>query len=177
VFLRCMSVLFHTVLVTHLLVSLVVFSSKVSIFPFAPSFYFFDLPPPPSPGLLSPCALCGPIIQSFYLFPLSVTNYFLLFNHLFVFFEFLISYKLFIILVINLSVPCPVFVGSALAPCHWFLLLGRVGVVFIGRRLSLLILFIIFETFFNDTVFFYIYQQSNTVNYIINQSVNLTYGK
>jgi hypothetical protein len=33
---------------------------------------------------------------------------------------------------------------SAWAPCHWFLLLGRVGVEFIERRLSLLIFFIIF---------------------------------
>jgi hypothetical protein len=33
---------------------------------------------------------------------------------------------------------------DALAPCHWFLLLGRMGVAFIERRLSLLILFFIF---------------------------------
>jgi hypothetical protein len=33
-----------------------------------------------------------------------------------------------------------------LTGCHWFLLLGHVGVAFIERRLSLLILFIIFET-------------------------------
>jgi hypothetical protein len=37
---RLLSDLFHTVMVT--LVSLVVFSSTVSIFPFAPSFYLFD---------------------------------------------------------------------------------------------------------------------------------------
>jgi hypothetical protein len=64
----------------------------------------------------------------FFLNSLSVTNYFLLFNHLFVFFEFLISYKLFIILVINLSVlclvPCPVFVWGppgllATGSCCW----------------------------------------------------------
>jgi hypothetical protein len=42
VFLRCMSMLFHTVWVTLLLVSLVVFSSTVSIFPITPSFYFFE---------------------------------------------------------------------------------------------------------------------------------------
>lgn len=73
VFLRCMSMLFHTVLVTLLLVSLVVFSSTVSIFPIASSFYFFDYPLPP---VSCPLPLCGPII---------------------IFFEFLISYKLFII--------------------------------------------------------------------------------
>jgi hypothetical protein len=47
---------------------------------------------------------------------------------------------------INLSVlclvSCPVFVW---APCHWFLSLGRNGVAFIERNLSLLILFIIFN--------------------------------
>jgi hypothetical protein len=43
VFLRCTSLLFHTVLVTHLFVSLV-FSSTVSIFPFAPSLLFLILP-------------------------------------------------------------------------------------------------------------------------------------
>jgi hypothetical protein len=36
---------------------------------------------------------------------------------------------------------CPVLFlfGSVWAPCHWFLLLGCVGVAFIERRLSLLI--------------------------------------
>jgi hypothetical protein len=34
--------------------------------------------------------------------------------------------------------------GSAWALCRWFLLLGHMGVAFIERRLSLLILFIIF---------------------------------
>jgi hypothetical protein len=34
--------------------------------------------------------------------------------------------------------------GSSLAHCHWLLLLDRVGVAFVERRLSLLILFIIF---------------------------------
>jgi hypothetical protein len=49
-----------------------------------------------------------------------------------------------------LTCPCSVFalscfcLGSAWAPCHWFLLLGHVGVAFIERRLSLLILFVIF---------------------------------
>jgi hypothetical protein len=36
--------------------------------------------------------------------------------------------------------------GSAWAPCRWFLLLGHVGVAFVERRLSLLILFIMFLT-------------------------------
>jgi hypothetical protein len=66
VFLRCMSMLFHTVLVT--LVSLVVFSSTVSIFPFAPSFYLSYLFPP-FPGTPVPFDFMG-----------------LFFNHLFVFF-------------------------------------------------------------------------------------------
>jgi hypothetical protein len=47
VFLRCMSMLFYTVLVTLLLVSLVVFSSTVSIFPIAFIFYFLINPPSP----------------------------------------------------------------------------------------------------------------------------------
>jgi hypothetical protein len=124
VFLRFMSMLFHTILATLLLVSHVVFSSTVSIFP---------------------CALwlCGPIC-----------------NHIFVFFEFLINYKLFPIfqtvicflwIPYQLQIICyfsdhPVRAlpyalswfcsGSAWAPCHWFLLLSRVGVAFIGRRLS-----------------------------------------
>jgi hypothetical protein len=34
--------------------------------------------------------------------------------------------------------------GSTWAPCHWFLLLGHMGVAFIERRLSLLILFFIY---------------------------------
>jgi hypothetical protein len=38
-----------------------------------------------------------------------------------------------------------VCLGSAWAPCRWFLLLGHVGVAFIERRLSLLILFFIFH--------------------------------
>jgi hypothetical protein len=103
--------------------------------------------------------LCGPIIQWFTCFlwipcQLPITLYFLFFNHLFVFFEFLFSYKLFFsFLVISLSVlcrvPCPVFcLGSVSAPCHWFLSLGNVGVAFIERRLSLLILFIISLIYF-----------------------------
>jgi hypothetical protein len=36
------------------------------------------------------------------------------------------------------------YFGSVWIHCHWFLLLGRVGVAFIEHRLSLLILFIIF---------------------------------
>jgi hypothetical protein len=95
-------------------------------FPFAPSFYFFDQPTP-FPGLLSP----SPV-------PFDFVG--LLFNNLFVFFEFLISYKLFIILVINL-VPCPVFVcGPPGLLATSLLLLGRMGVAFIERRLSLLVL-------------------------------------
>jgi hypothetical protein len=69
VFLRCMSMLFHTVLVTF--VSLVVFSSTVSIFPFAPIFYLFYLSPPfPGSPVPFPCALWlyGPIFQSFICF-------------------------------------------------------------------------------------------------------------
>jgi hypothetical protein len=76
VILICMSLLFHTVLVKLLLVSLVVFSSTEGICPFAPSFYFFDLPP--SPGHLSS-------------FPVPFGFVRLLFNPLFVFFIFLIS--------------------------------------------------------------------------------------
>jgi hypothetical protein len=34
--------------------------------------------------------------------------------------------------------------GSSWAPCRWFMLLGHVGVAFFERRLSLVILFIIF---------------------------------
>jgi hypothetical protein len=95
-----------------------------------------SLLPPPFPGLLSPS-------------PMPFGFVALLFDHLFVFFEFFISYILFIILMISLSVlclvPCHDFcLGSAWAPCHWFLLLGHVGVAFIERRLSLLILLIIF---------------------------------
>jgi hypothetical protein len=41
-FLRCMSMLFHTAMLTLLLVSLVVFSSTVNIFPIASSFYFLN---------------------------------------------------------------------------------------------------------------------------------------
>jgi hypothetical protein len=72
VFLRYMSMLFHSVLVTLLLVSLVVFSSTVSIFLNASGFNFFDYHPLPPVS----CSLPRPII---------------------IFFEFLISYKLFII--------------------------------------------------------------------------------
>jgi hypothetical protein len=117
VFLRCMSMLFHIVLVTLLLVSLVVFSSTVSIFPFTPSFYFFDLPSPRSPS------------------PVPFDFVDLLLNPLFVFFEFLISYKLFIFywLTCPCYVLCPVLFlfWSSRAPCRWLLLLGRWGAVFI----------------------------------------------
>jgi hypothetical protein len=106
----------------------------------------------PLPPVICPLPLCPLILWAYFsilylssLYTLSVTNYFLFYNHLFIFFEFLISYKLFIILIINLSVLClvPCF-GSAWALCHWFLLLGRRGVAFNERCLSLLILFIIF---------------------------------
>jgi hypothetical protein len=118
VFLKCTSMLFHTVLMTLLLVSLVVFLFTVRIYPFASSLLSLIYRPPPSPGLLftSPSTLWAyySIIYLFSLNSLSVTNYFLLFNHLFVFFEFLIGYKLFILLVIRLSllclVTCPLFV-------------------------------------------------------------------
>jgi hypothetical protein len=82
VFLRCIHIyVVSYCLVTLLLVSLVVFSSTVSIFPIASSFYtlIFDF-------------VWGP---------------------------------------------------PAWAPCRWFLLLGHMGVAFIERRLSLLILCII----------------------------------
>jgi hypothetical protein len=126
--------LFHTVFVTLLLVSLSFFSSTVSVFPFAPSIYVFDWPSP-LPPVSCPLPLCPltlwayySIIYLFSLNSLSVTNYFLLFNHLLVFFEILISYKLFIILVIKLSVLClvpyPVFVWSptgllVIVSCCW----------------------------------------------------------
>jgi hypothetical protein len=45
--------------------------------------------------------------------------------------------------------------GSAWAPCHWFLLLGLLGVVCIERRLSLLVLFIIFHLDLIVSVIFY----------------------
>jgi hypothetical protein len=93
-------------------------------------------------------------------------------NNLFVFFEFLITYKLHPIIqsficflwipyqlqiiyhfsdypVRALSCALSCFcLGSAWAPCDWFLLLGRMWVAFIERRLSLLILFIIFFVIF-----------------------------
>jgi hypothetical protein len=46
-----------------------------------------------------------------------------------------------------------VWLRSAWAPCHWFLLLGHMGVAFIERRLSLLILFFIFWTLDLETWF------------------------
>jgi hypothetical protein len=111
-FLRCMSMLFHTVLVT--LVSLVVFSSTVSIFPFAPGFYLFYLSPP-YPGSPVP-------------FPVPFDFVGLLFNHLFVFFSSLSVTNYFLILVVSLPmlylVPCPVFVWGPLGllatgSCYW----------------------------------------------------------
>jgi hypothetical protein len=47
------------------------------------------------------------------------------------------------------ALPC-ICLGSSWAPCHWLLLLGRVGAVFIERRLSLMILFIIFWAVLNS---------------------------
>jgi hypothetical protein len=101
VFLRCMSMLFHTVLVTLLLVSLVIFSSS----PFTPSFCFFDYP--------APFPLVSLILWVYYsiiyLFSLS-------------------SWRVIYQLVINLSVlclvPCPVFVWGppgllAAGSCCW----------------------------------------------------------
>jgi hypothetical protein len=81
VFLNCMSMLFHTVLVTLLFVSLVVFSSTVSIFPFAPSIVI-SLINLPLPQVSCPLPLCPltlwaycSIIYLFSLNSLSVTNY------------------------------------------------------------------------------------------------------
>jgi hypothetical protein len=105
-------------------VSLVVSASTERFFPFVPILHFL-IHPFPFPGfpVPFPCALwfCGPSIIYLFSFK-SLSVYFLLFNH--------ISYKLFIILVISLSMLCFCLV-SAWAPCHWFLLPGRVGVAFI----------------------------------------------
>jgi hypothetical protein len=49
--------------------------------------------------------------------------------------------------------------GSSWAPCHWRLLMGRVGAAFIERRLSLSILFIIFWD--NSTELFLSFMQWN----------------
>jgi hypothetical protein len=80
--------------------------------------YFFSLYMT-SPGLLSPSPvsfnIVGLLFNHLFVFFEFIVSY-KLFNHLFVFFEFLVSYKLFIILVISLymlylvPVPCPVFV-------------------------------------------------------------------
>jgi hypothetical protein len=128
VFLWCVSLLLISVLVTLLFVSLVVFSSTESIFPFAPSFISLIYSPlDPSPNLLSPSPMHFYLVgllclftlwayySNIYLFPLiflSVTNYFFLC----------------IILVNSLSVlslaPCLVFVGDspgllAAGSCCW----------------------------------------------------------
>jgi hypothetical protein len=112
-------------------------------------FIYFNLPPLP---FLSPP-------------PVPIDFLGLLFNHLFVFFEFLASYSIICLFSLNslsvtnylsfgdwpvsaLSCALSCFcLGSAWAPRRWFLFLGRVGVAFIERRLSLLILFIIFSLY------------------------------
>jgi hypothetical protein len=125
VFLRCMSMLFHTVLVTLLLVSLVVFSSTVSIFPIASSFYFFDYTPPPSPDLLSPSPLWA---YSF----LWIPNQLQIIYHL----------------MINLSVLCLCpylfLLGVRLGSLPLVLVAGSYGGCVHWTPFSLLILFIIF---------------------------------
>jgi hypothetical protein len=106
VFLRCMSMLFHTVLVIFLPVFLVVFSSMESNFSFAPS--LISLTYHPFPGSPVPFDFAGVLFNHIFVFSLSSlspTNYFLLFHHFFIF-EFFISYKLIIVLVIDLSVLC-----------------------------------------------------------------------
>jgi hypothetical protein len=119
VFLRCMSLLFHTVLVTLLSGSLVVLSSPVSIFPFAHSI-FLILPSRfryfKSPSHL-PFYFVGLMINQLLLISLSVTI---------IPFHFILS--------VLCLVPCP---------GHLSLLLCRVGVAFVERPLSLLILFTI----------------------------------
>jgi hypothetical protein len=132
----CMYILFHTVLVTFLIVSLVVFSSTVSTFPFSPGLISLITPPPLS-RISCPFPLC----------PLTLWAFF---SHLFVFFEFfagyklfpiiqscicfvqfLISYKLFIILMNSMSVlclvPCPVFVWVRLGSLPLVFVAGSCG--------------------------------------------------
>jgi hypothetical protein len=111
VFLRCMFLLFHVVLVTFLLV----FLSTVSIFVFASIYSFLNCTPPPSPGLLSPSSVPSGFMGLLFnhLFKFLIISY-KLFPIIQSFFFFCFSYKLSIILVINLSVlclvPCSVFV-------------------------------------------------------------------
>jgi hypothetical protein len=110
-------------------------------FPFASSFISLIYPTSPLLRISYHIPLCPLTLWPFYsiiyffsLISLSVKNYFLLCN----------------VIVISLSVFCLVpspdffLFWVPWVPCRWFLLLGRVGVTFIERRLSLLILFIIF---------------------------------
>jgi hypothetical protein len=109
IFLRCMSLLFHTALVIYLSLSLFVFLSTVSISPFAPSFISLNLP--------------RPLSRISYTLPLCPCFVGLLINHLFVFFDFLVGYYYFfvcIILVISPSVLC-----HALCPVLFGALLGH----------------------------------------------------
>jgi hypothetical protein len=115
-----MSVLFHTVLVTH--GSLVDFSSTVSIFPLCPKSYLFYSPCPRVSCLLPLCrfdfvGLLFNLLFVFFEFPISYKLFPIALS--FIFFRgLLICYKLFVVLVIGLSVlwlvPCPVSVlGSS----------------------------------------------------------------
>jgi hypothetical protein len=104
--------------------------STVSIFPFAPGFYFFDLHPGPLPPV--PFCLYGPNSQSFICF-LWIPSQLQIIYH----------FSDWPVHALSCALSC-FCLWSAWAPCHWFLLLGRMGVAFIERRLSLLILFIIF---------------------------------
>jgi hypothetical protein len=89
----------------------------------------------------------------------------LIFNHLFVF---LLSVSNYLVLGSGLpartlpyAIPC-FCLGSSWAPCHWLLLLGRVGAAFIERRLSLMILFIMFFVFYSW--FFYLHINENMMS-------------
>jgi hypothetical protein len=106
--------------VTLLLVSLVVFSST----PFTPSFFSLSTPLPPGSCPLPPLTLWA-YYSIIYLFSLYL----------------LISD--WPVCALSCALPC-LCLRSALAPCRWFLLQGRMGVAFIERRLSLVILFAIF---------------------------------
>jgi hypothetical protein len=92
---------------------------------------FLYLSPLPLVSILFPCALwlCWPIILSFICclwIPCQLQIIYLLFDHLFVSFRFLISYKLIIILMYSLwvfcLVPCPIFCPPGLlanGSCCW----------------------------------------------------------
>jgi phosphotransferase system glucose/maltose/N-acetylglucosamine-specific IIC component len=67
---------------------------------------------------------------------------------------------------------CPVLFlfGVRLGSLPWFLLLGRVGVAFIGRRLSLLILFIIFFGLSLGILIFSIFFRDSALLYFLRDS-------